>query len=211
MASIGRWVIGGLGIAAVLAGTYVARFGLYPRFYDIAWDEDVQLHDGRVVTVHIARHLERTGMRLERYPLHPRSLGMSFSFSTAQGAFRHKFARGTLHFLHEKDGKWYIGYLADPGDPSVEIGNTYLHPHIAVLNPDGGLHKPASWAEVPAEFTTANILPATPDAKAIAVFAGQHLTVAQKQAHWARNATGAGWGRIQRITPKPRKPGPEKQ
>jgi hypothetical protein len=179
MTSARRWVIGGLAILVVLAVSYVAGFGLFPRFYDIAWDEDVLLHDGRVAVVRIARPLERTGLRMERYPLHPRSLGMSFSFDIGHGTFRHRFVRGTLHFLHAKDGKWHIGCLADPGDLSVEIGNRYLHPHIAVLNPNATIHKPANWADVPHECVTANILPATPDAKSIAAFDGKHLTVAE--------------------------------
>lgn len=53
-----RYTIGGLAIAAVLGLTYVLNFGLYPRYFDITWDEEVQLHDGRMIVVHVKRTFE---------------------------------------------------------------------------------------------------------------------------------------------------------
>ena len=31
----------------------------YPRFFDIEWDEEVLLHDGRIIWVHVKRTFER--------------------------------------------------------------------------------------------------------------------------------------------------------
>lgn len=198
-----RHVLGALAISLVLAAGYVLKFGLYPRYFDIQWDEEVQLHDGRMIVVHVKRTYERRGQRLERYPEHPRQISMSFSFNVGpQKTFQHTFIRGTLHFLDEKDGKWYIGYHADPGDPSVEIGTRLLYPHIAILNADGSVAKPKSWDEVPVEVKNANILPATPNPKIVSKFNEKRLTNLEKMAHWSMYPTGAGWGTIQRITPK---------
>lgn len=40
-------IYGVLALVLVLAAVYVAKFGEYPRYFDIEWDEEVQLHDGR--------------------------------------------------------------------------------------------------------------------------------------------------------------------
>jgi hypothetical protein len=175
----------------------------YDRYFDIEWDEEVLLHDGRVIVVHVKRTYERRGNRTEKYPEHPRLVSMSFSFNAGKKIFQHTFIKGVLHFLDEKDGRWYIGYNADPGDPSVEIGTRMLYPHIAILNIDGSISKPESWNDVPAEIKNANILPVTPNPKVIAKFQGKLITVEEKTAHRSAYPTGAGWGTIQRITPKP--------
>jgi hypothetical protein len=199
-----RYVLGGIAILLVLAVGYVSKFGLYPRYFDIEWDEEVLLHDGRMTVVHIKRTYERRGMRLERFPEHPRQVSMSFNFDMGKSkTFEYTFKRGTLHFLDEKDGKWYIGYHADPGDPSVEIGTRLLYPHVAILNKDGSIDKPSRWSDVPPEIKNANILPATPNPKIVSKFNGKKLTVAEKMAHWSMYPTGAGWGTIQRTTPQP--------
>lgn len=211
MTNPGKKILTWLGVAALAVVVYVSAFGLYPRYFDIEWDEEVQLHDGRVVLVHVKRTYERRGSRLERYPEDPRLASMGFSFNTGpQKAFQHTFKRGTLHFLDEKDGKWYIGYHADPGDPSVELGSRSLYPHVAILNVDGSIDKPRSWGDVPAEITGANILPATPNPQVISKFNEGHLTVAEKMAHWRMYPTGAGWGTIHRITPQPNTQGEKK-
>lgn len=199
-----RIVSKNLAVAVALAIFYILLFGLYPKYFDIQWDEEVLLHDGRVVWVHVKRTYERQGMRLLRYPENPRQISMTIGFfRNTTDKFEHTFVRGTLHFLGEKGGKWYIGYHADPGDPSVEIGSRLLFPHVAVLNADGSIVKPDSWGDVPTEMKSANILPATPNPNIISKFNGTRLTNDIKMAHWAAYPTGAEWGVIHRITPQP--------
>lgn len=193
-----------LSVALFAVVIYVANFGLWPRYFDIEWDEEVLLHDGRMTVVHVRRTYERQGKRLARYPEYPLQVSMSFSFDTGQGRmFQHTFKRGTLYFLDEKLGKWYIGYHADPGDSSVEIGNTSIYPHVAILNQDGSINKPIDWDEIPLEITSANIMPATPNPSVVSIFHRKRLTVIEKMAHWRDYPTGAGWGTIHRITPQP--------
>ena len=183
----------------------------YDRYFDIEWDEEVLLHDGRVILVHVKRSYDRRNNTSERYPEHPRLVSMGFSFDTGhKKIFQHTFLGGALHFLDEKDDKWYIGYNADYADPSVQIGNRNIYPHVAILNADGSLQKPNSWNDIPLEIKNANILPDTPNSKVISVFNGKRLTHAQKMAHWAKFPTGAGWGTIDRITPQPISSGDKK-
>jgi hypothetical protein len=198
-----KHALGATAIVLTLGVTYVMNFGLYPRYFDIAWDEEVQLHDGRAIVVQVTRTYERLGMRLERYPEYPRQVSMRFSFNTGTKVFQHLFKRGTLNFLDEKNGKWYIGYHADPGDPSVDIGTRLLYPHVAILNSDGSIEKPKNWGDVPKEIVNANILPATPNPKVVSKFDGKFISDAEKMDHWAKYPTGAGWGTIHRVTPQP--------
>lgn len=196
-------------VAGVLI--YISQNGIYPRYFDIEWDEEVELHDGRIIVVHVKRTYLRLKIEFNRFPKHSRLVSMSFNFDKGNGStFHHTFKGGVLHFLDEKNGKWYIGYYADPGDPSVEIGTRLLYPHIAIINNDNSTSRPKSWSDVPPEITRANILPVTPDPKVASKFHKKFITVEEKMAHWNAYPTGAGWGTIHRITPSSKNQGERK-
>ena len=90
-----RQVLGVLAIGLVLAAGYVLKFGLYPREYDIQYDEEVQLHDGRIIVVHIKRVYRRKGLMLEKFPKYPYRMGMEFSFESGPAGkrFSHYFKK----------------------------------------------------------------------------------------------------------------------
>lgn len=67
MSSLSTKIFIALVAVVVLATGYVLTFGLYPRYFDIQWDEEVQLHDGRMIVVHVKQTYERRGTRLSRY------------------------------------------------------------------------------------------------------------------------------------------------
>lgn len=67
MTNPGKKILTWLGVAALVLVVYISAFGLYPRYFDIEWDEEVLLHDGRVIVVHVKKTYERRGMRLSRY------------------------------------------------------------------------------------------------------------------------------------------------
>lgn len=200
-----RQILGMLAVLLVVAGGYVLANGQYPRYYDIQYDEEVQLHDGRVIVVHIKRVYQRKGLKLEKFPKYPYSMGMEFSFESGPSGqrFTHYIKRGNLEFLDQKDGKWYIGYFMDEGDPSAELGSRAIYPNVAILNPDGSITKPKSWDEVPSEITQVNIMPSTPDEYVMSQFNGKKLTLQTKMQHWAANPIAAGDHIIHRITPQP--------
>jgi hypothetical protein len=204
MSSRSKRILGALAIVLVLAASYVMTSGLYPRYFDIQYDEEVRLHDGRVIVVHIKRVYQRKAPRLEEFPKYPYRMGMEFSFVSGPGPrFSHFFKKGDLGFLDQKDGKWYIGYGMDEGDISAELGSRAIYPNVAILNPDGSVTKPKSWDEVPAEITQVNVMPSTPDEQAMSKFNGTRLTLETKMQHWSANPTGAGDHIIHRITPQP--------
>jgi hypothetical protein len=86
------------------------------------------------------------------------------------------------------------------------LGSTNIYPHVAVLKPDGSIRKPASWAELPKDFVTRNIVPINPDNKAASRFDGAKLTHELKMRHWGMHPLSANDQKFDRITPIPAAP-----
>jgi hypothetical protein len=189
-------------VGVLVFAVYVHNFGLWPRYFDIAWDEEVQLHDGRIIVLHIKRTYERLGLRLERWNGIKR--GTEFSFEpNPNKKFVHKFDAGDLEFIDEKNGFWYIGYYADHGYSSSDLGSRHLYPHMAILDVQGKITKPESWNDIPIEITEVNIMPPTPNSEGTAQFRNSLLTLETKKKHWKKYPTGAGEHEISRITEQP--------
>src|SRR4051812_3847192 len=91
-----NYIIGGLVLAMLVGALYIWNFGLWPRYFDIAWDEEVQLHDGRVIVVSIKRTYERMGKRVERWKGLQRATKISFDTGLPIGRFTHEFKAGDL-------------------------------------------------------------------------------------------------------------------
>jgi hypothetical protein len=196
------WFVGILLVFAI----YVWNFGLWPQYFDIAWDEEVQLHDGRVIVVHMKRTYQRIGLRLERYPQITYFKSMEFSFDTGfpTGKFTHVFNKpGDINFIDFLNDKWYIGYNTDSADNASEFGITNLYPHVVIICRDGSLIKPNSWEDIPSIITNVNVMPPTPNVIGISKFNNSVLTVDEKMRHWEKYPTGAGEHTITRITAAP--------
>lgn len=184
-----KYALGGLAIATVLGLTYVLNFGLYPRFFDIAWDEEVQLHDGRVIVVNVKRTFERLHS-LEKWRGVQRDTEIAFDAGGTIGRFTKKFQRYDVDFLENKDGFWFIYLVTTTGTPPVKLVD--WESAFLILSPTGDLQKANSWAQLPAEFQRRNVMPPSPDSEGIAKFNGQLLTNAVKLEHWRRYPAGAG-------------------
>lgn len=193
------WIVGAIFALAI----YIWNYGLWPQYFDIAWDEEVRLHDGRVILLHVNRTYERQGRRLERWSGIQSSMEISFETETSKGKFSHKFERGHLVFLDQKNGKWYIGYYAGSVNPSTDIGNRSIYPHVAVLESNGIISKPVSWNDIPRSIVELNIMPPTPDSNGVTKFNGTVLKLETKYQHWVEFPTGPGAHSITRITEEP--------
>lgn len=198
-----NYIISGVVLIAFASAFYVWVFGLWPRYFDIAWNEEVQLHDGRIVVVSIKRTYERMGKRIERWKGLQRATEISFDTGLPIGRFTHEFKAGDLNFLDQKDGKWYLGYYADFGDASSELGTRSLYPHVAILELDGQVKKPKSWEEVPTQINQVNIMPPTPNSQGISKFHNTLLTLSSKMRHWSQYPIGADERKIVRLSTKP--------
>ena len=181
-------ILGVLALVLVLAAVYVAKFGIYPRYFDIEWDEEVQLHDGRMIVVHVKRTFERLS-RFDRYGGVHRDTEISFDAGGAIGKFTKKFQRYDVSLLERLQDQWFIGLVQTTGTPPikwVDFDTPFL-----VLQPDGQLRK-ETLQNFPQEFTRYNVMPNTPDAAGIGKFHGKHLTHTEKVRHWNQYPRGAG-------------------
>lgn len=183
-----RQVLGTLAILLVLAAGYVLRFGLYPRYFDIEWDEEVQLHDGRVIVVHVKRTFERRA-RFEQWLAHDRDTEISFDAGPPWGKFKRKFERYDVTMVEQHEGNWYFGLQVTTGIPPKKLIDS-AYP-VLILGKDGTERPATSWADIP-DFPRQNIMPVTPSPEGILPFSNSHLTSQTKMAHWKNNPRAAG-------------------
>lgn len=183
-----RYTIGGLAIAAVLGLTYVLNFGLYPRYFDITWDEEVQLHDGRMIVVHVKRTFERLSS-FKRWDGVHRETEISFDAGGTIGRFIKKFERYEVSLLERKNDQWFVGLLQTTGTPPIKWVD--FNTPFLILEPNGQLRK-ETLENFPTEFTRYNVMPVTPDSHGIAKFDDKFLTHTQKMQHWTQYPRGAG-------------------
>lgn len=183
-----RYTLGGLAIAVVVGMTYVLSFGLYPRFFNIAWDEEVQLHDGRVIAVHVKRTFERRS-RFNRWLGHDRDTEITFDAGPPWGKLRRNFERYDVTMVEQRDGNWYFSLQVTTGIPPKKLVDA-AYP-VLILGQDGVERPAKSWDDIP-DFPRLNIMPVTPSPEGILPFANSFLTWQTKMEHWRRNPRGAG-------------------
>ena len=177
-----------------LVGSTLAAYCLsacgkeYPRFFDIEWDEEVLLHDGRIIWVHMKRTYERLHKSEEWNGIH-RDTEISFDAGGKLGRFTKKFERYDVDFLHEKDAQWYLYLLNTSGTPPVKL--VEWSAAFIVLKDSGEIQPAQSWDQLPKDFLNRNIMPPSPDSHGIAKFNGKRLTLDVKRAHWRANPSGA--------------------
>ena len=175
-------------VVVLAALAYAWTFGLWPRYFDIEWDEEVQLHDGRVIVVNIKRTFERLSS-LNRWEGVHRDTEIRFDAGGAIGRFTTKFQRYDISLLEHRDGRWFIGLVQTTGTPPI-IWVDFENPFL-VLEADGRWRK-ESLANFPKEFVRYNVMPLTPDSKGVAKFTGTFLTSTKKMKHWSQFPRGAG-------------------
>jgi hypothetical protein len=82
----------------------------WPRFFDIGWEEEVQLHDGRTILVRVKYKYERLGNSLfDRYDQTIlRSTEFSFDAGPGIGRFSQLFQKHRVNHIEQFKGQWYL-------------------------------------------------------------------------------------------------------
>lgn len=183
-----NYTLAGLVIVAALGFAYVMKFGLYPQFFDIAWDEEVKLHDGRVIVVHVKRTFERRD-RFDRWLALDRDTEIAFDAGPPWGKFKRNFERYDVTMIEQKGSSWYFNLQVTTGIPPKKLVDS-AYP-VLILEKNAGERPASSWADIP-DFPRLNIMPVTPSPEGILPFADSLLTWDKKMSHWQRNPRAAG-------------------
>ncbi len=101
-------------------GTSLLSSCLWPRFFDIAWEEEVQLRDGRITLAGVKYTYERlSNALLDRYDRAIlRNTELSFDAGPGIGRFTQLFKKHRVNAIEQVDGHWYL-LLQTRGEAAV--------------------------------------------------------------------------------------------
>lgn len=135
---------------------YVALFGLYPRYFDISWDEELRLHDGSVIVVHVKDTYERRGSRLSRYAdAVRRRTQVTFDAGPSLGHITFSTRLG-IRLLDRVERNWYVVLFGQgpfgnfPDETPVQWGLDFSKNEERLAKLRDGRFIPISWDEAPA-------------------------------------------------------------
>lgn len=176
---------------------------VYGQYFDIEWDEEVLLHDGRMIVVHVKRTFERRSLT-DRWLGHDRDTEITFNAGAPWGKFSRKFERYDVTMIEQQDSNWYFGLQVTTGIPPKRLIDM-AYP-VLILDRGGAERAAKSWNDIP-DFPRLNLMPVTPSPEGISQFANSPLTWKTKMEHWRKNPRAAGDNGliIQRHTDKQEK------
>lgn len=177
-----------------LLALYAGLFGLpWPSRFELAWDEEVQLHDARIIHVHIKRSYESRQWLSRRDGIR-RATDISFDAGPPFGLFSARFQPEDIALIDQKDDVWYFVLVRPAG--TKHAGQA---PFLK-LAPGGQLQEAGREETLPAEFTHWNVMPDTPNPELVAAFNHTQLRLADKLRHWA--AYPRDGNDVMRLRPK---------
>ena len=153
-----------------------------PSRFTLEWDEEVQLHDARIIDVHIKRSYERQSLLPRWNGLHC-ATEISFDAGPPIGRFTMSFSAYDVALIEHKDQVWYIGLTRSTGAPPNRPGEWQLP--FLMLKPDGRVTEPVNAGSLPAEFIKWNVMPGTPGPEGLAPFHNTQVRLPEKMRHWA--------------------------
>jgi hypothetical protein len=161
----------------------------YTSEYPLSWDEEVLLHDGRMIVVRVTRYFTRT---IELPTFHTqyilRDMEIEFDAGPPWGRYRRRFVGyARIAMLDHKDGNWYLKILGDPGKHRI----TPPRYPVWVLGSDGTERAAQSREEIP-DFPRDNILPYTGPETEFFRFKGSIVSWDAKINYWRQYPRAPG-------------------
>jgi hypothetical protein len=180
---------------------------LYDRWFDLEWDEEVQLTDGRVIVVHLKQTYERLGQSFSRYggTNLTRDTTLTFDAGGSTGRVTQLFKGFHPMFIGFYDGQWYAvlygAYYARsrelPGQDWGELEGPYGQWAIQL---DRGKWVPMSMGQLPDPFQTPNVFMLYGTASEHALFNGKTITLQDKKKWLSDHPLGYAHVRLTRPT-----------
>lgn len=186
---------------------------LWQRFFDLRWEEELQLHDGRVIVVTLKYTYERLGdwARLHKYgPSILRETTLAFDAGQNHGVVVQTLKRQRPLLLGTDQQNWFLVIEQVSGMTGVEAGQDWgidQNGHgqrVAVLK--DGRFWPVAMALLPEQLTTPNFLLGGGHIEELAEFNDKRVSLAEKSAYLAAHSLDPIHRTIQRPRAATSKP-----
>ena len=179
-----------IALAAAAFCVYLFVFGWHSRHFELQWDEEVELADGRVVVVHVRRTFERLRFRFDPYAgAITRDTELSFDAGGTTGRVTQLLKGYAPILLDEEQGRWYLMiYGGSYGKARLIPGQNFglsWYGCGPVLQLRGAHFVPISVHDLPAAFKQPNFLMFHGEIREHALFHGRLVTVSEKR-EWRR-------------------------
>jgi hypothetical protein len=185
----------------------------YGKNFDLEWDEEVQLHDGRTIVVHLKYTYERLapGLLPHGGTNILRDSVLTFDAGGRTGRVSQVFRGYHPMFLDQHEGTWYsVLYGGDygqsrllPGGDWGEMEGPYGQWTIKLVE---GKWMAISMRDLPDQFQVPNVMILYGDASEMASFSGRVVTLADKQRWLELYPLGYAHRRLTRPMPTSRSP-----
>jgi hypothetical protein len=192
--------------AAVAATPLLSGFG-WDKHFDLSWEEEVLLHDGRVIVVKLKHTYERLYPGLTRYggTNLTRDTTLTFDAGGTTGVVTQLFKGFHPMFIGQYEGVWYAVLYGDyyarsreiPGQDWGELEGPYGQWAIKLV---GGKWAPISMSNLPDAFQQPNMMMLYGEADEHAAFDGKRVTLSDKRAWLTKHFLGYAHVRLTRPT-----------
>jgi len=165
---------------------------IWRQYFELGWDEEVELHDGRTILVHVTHTYERTS-RWRRYDtaIH-RDTELRFDAGDGIGTVNQLFMSFIPMFLDQDENIWYAvlygGYSKRTREiPGQDWGDADSSPYGQLaIKLDRGKWTPISMSSLPEKFKTPNMLLLHGAVSQIAELDGTRVTLERKR-RWRKD------------------------
>jgi hypothetical protein len=184
----------------------LSGFG-WDKHFDLSWEEEVQLHDGRVIVVKREQTYERLGTSFTRYggSSIARDATLTLDAGGTTGVVTQLFKGFRPMFIGQYEGIWYAviygGYYRRsreiPGQDWGELEGPYGQWALKMVD---GKWLPISMGNLPSAFQEPNMLLLYGKAAEHAEFDGKRVTLSDKRAWLLKHPLGYAHIRLTRPT-----------
>lgn len=192
------------------ASTSLLTACVWPQYFDLAWDEEVRLHDERVIIVRVKYTYERLKrLAFDRYESSIlRRTEFSFDAGPPIGRFTQLFDKHRVNLIAYYKGKWYLLFQRRGGLLTVESGGIRQEIFGPIQNGSGDKcwkldengFSIASINDLPDEFLKINVLMDNAPPNELAALDGTRVTLDQKEKLLAKYTVTLNDFRIQRSS-----------
>lgn len=151
----------------------------YPADFSLEWDEEVALHDGRVILVHIRRYFWRRNQRVQWNALYM-GTDIEFDMGPPRGLYRRNFPGYQVIMIDRQGSDWYLELIKTGGGVGPRPALVDERFPVLIVSDDGSERAATSWRDVPSELVV-NIQLCTDDFDDMSRLNGKVLKLSDKR------------------------------